>query len=153
LNYKNFCIIKPFIIFCLFSLFFCACNSRLEKSPEQQIPDQYNAVSLTSVEYDNTLVSAILSNDGDTGCSIGHAFYIDVKKGSSWYRLPQIPNTMWSMYELSVAPGEKRAIDNTVTAYYGDLSSGQYRYVKEIYIGGITPGTQPIEIAAEFTID
>ncbi len=109
---------------------------------------------------DNTLTSKeatfIMTNNSNIDTyEYGNPFYLEVKKNNEWKKLETINDLAFTLPAFSLKPHESKEFKINWEYGYGELKSGTYRLVKDVFRLGDEPidESEKIYLYAEFTIE
>lgn len=94
-------------------------------------------------------ITLIVSNQSDMEYIYGKKMILETEFDSKWYSLPMLENVAWTLEGYSLLPSESREITFSIKDYYGKLTLGKYRIVKELTL---LSSDELIFIIAEFEI-
>ena len=100
------------------------CNSKI---------DQNVNLSVKEGTLTNSSVTLILKNDSKTNYSYSEPYYIEQKKDNNWQKLETIHDEVFNQPAWGLASGKSVEINISWVYSYGQLESGKYRIVKEIF--------------------
>ncbi|MCD7894068.1 MAG: hypothetical protein LUG60_10265 [Erysipelotrichaceae bacterium] len=120
---------KLIIILCIFVLF--GCSQKLKKA---DAIDNVTDIIITIDNLTNTSASLYIEEGGYTGCGISEWFRIDILKDDGWYELNYIQDDVSFEDTFWYSSAGEEHMNCDWEDMYGELSSGTYRLVKEVYI-------------------
>ena len=95
--------------------------------------DQNVILSVKEGTLTNSSVTLILKNDSKTNYSYSEPYYIEQKKDNNWQKLDTIHDVGFNQPALELERGKSVEINISWVYDYGQLESGKYRIVKQIF--------------------
>lgn len=85
----------------------------------------------------------------------GNPFYLEIKRNNEWVKLETINDLSFTLPAFGLQPGESKEFNINWEYGYGELKSGTYRLVKDVFRSGDEPidESKKIYLYAEFTIE
>ncbi len=113
-------------------------------------------ISFTEKSVSPSHIEINLSNYHTEKLIWGSWFTIEKKTGGEWHEIELIPpepgiDRTWTAEEVSLESGGKRTIEAYWTHLYGELSKGEYRFIKPFWFNN-TDEDDEMYISCEFII-
>ena len=127
-------------------------NENYKDTEEKNIQDRYSQISLSIKDntLTNTRATIIISDISEQENTYGEWFRIDKKTNGFWEELKPIDDN-YVFKDIAFKIGENHQLEMNMdwSKLYGELETGEYRLVKEIYDND----NGNIYLAVEFTIE
>ena len=135
------------ICLCIFVLLFLSACEKYRLKDTNYVIEEYDGVILTaSADISSTGGIFVLENSPDEKLSCGMGYALEKKVGENRWKMlltSEKPDSRQSVVE----PETKQCFIERWESRYGKLPAGQYRYVKDVEVGG-----RNRKIACEFEI-
>lgn len=125
-------------------------NESYKDTDEKEFQDKYSKISLSIKDgtLSKTGATIIISDISEQENTYGEWFRIDKKTNGFWEELKPIDdNYVFTDIAYKIGENHQLEMNTDWSKLYGELESGEYRLVKEIYDNG------HIYLAVEFTIE
>lgn len=117
-----------------------------------KLPNNKVNLSIKKDTLSNNKVTLILSNNSSYHIFYGEGFHLEVEKDNKWYILKPL-NSLFFTYQLFGLNSKKSTeLEIDWEYYYGTLTPGKYRIVKEVSYNYIDANREDFKIAIEFKI-
>ncbi|HOP12001.1 MAG TPA: hypothetical protein PK629_10970 [Oscillospiraceae bacterium] len=163
---KKHSIICFIMISAMFVLFACSSNKNSDfASSELNAPEPNNTdviltikesnIGADTISVDTEEITFIIENKSDKTYGYSKDVHLQKKINGKWTIIPTLENTAFEADLISISPSGIGELPFQISAFYGSLSAGKYRILKEIYLldDNLCVIDTGYYIAAEFEIE
>lgn len=122
-----------------------------EKESDIEIVEKGVSLSIKENTLTNSSATLILKNESDVNVIYGNPYEIEIKKDGKWYKIDAELN--FNSPAFSLNSQETKEIKLDWENGYGELTSGNYRIIKDISIEKEDGTFDTFYVAVEFTIE
>ncbi len=112
------------------------CNpeqSPIGKSITEVSVNTLENVTMTMKTYNSCEGDIEITNESGSEIGTGEWYSLQRYEEGEWHRLDELIDGIWKEVEYRIPDGETVVFPTNWKIWYGELSSGQYRIVKEVY--------------------